>query len=203
MVYGSHPLHDDAPQDAHHGQPTVDGMADDEPHIERCHEIECHGGWDVPEVEVVHTPKAPPHGDVCHEVEHVAAVTATMVVHIKGNVEGACCQEPCRIDAHETAGEEMAERRVLGPREPQADTAQEEEDVNTHVARAPETEEGVPAVETNVEKDDEQHRRAHLLGAEAADVGKLDIGYSHFILGLGSRDIISLNSHARHRLAMM
>ena len=125
MVDGSDILHKDAPHDHDHRQPAIDGVALDKLHVAWCKEIEHHGGGNVPEVQLVVKPEIPVDADVAHEVDPCPEVSSLKT----RNVEQAGYDEPGGIDAQITAHEEVAHVRILGPREPQTYTAEEEKQI--------------------------------------------------------------------------
>jgi glutamate formiminotransferase len=170
VMHGRVILHHDGQHHRQGGHPAVGGMPDDELHVGRGYQVESHDGRDEPEREVVNAPEAPAHEDVGHEVGHVGAVSAAGGVEVIGDVKQARHDKPRRIQAHEATLEEMAGRRVLGPREPQPHAAEQQEHVNAHVAAAHEAVHWIAPRHPHVEEHDEEHRQPHEFAAVAAYV---------------------------------
>ena len=179
MVDRRNVLHEDAPHNHHHGQPSIYGVALDEFHIAWGEEIEHHRGWDVPEVEFIVQPETPVDGNLAKEIHPVPCASAVET----RNIEKAGDDEPRRIDAQVSADEKMLDGRILHPREPQSYSAEEKEHIYSHIAHAAKTVKHVFPRQRHVKEDDEEHRRSHQLATKSADICQFYIFYLpvHFV----------------------
>lgn len=177
LMYRGDPLHEYAPHNHHYRQPPVDRMPAYELHVwGSCH-IQHHDSRDIPEGELIVKPEVPVEAYLHNQVEPCAGATAMK----PRNVVETGYYEPGRIYAQETAQIEMTVGWRLAPREPQADAAQKEKHVDTDVSHAPEPEESIPSGKVDMEHYNHQHGGSHQGAPETADVGKFDVGYSHFL----------------------
>lgn len=121
MMDGRNVLHQDAPHNHHHRQPSVDRMPFDEFHVGWGKEIEHHRGRNIPEVKLVVQPEPPVNGYLAQEIDPIPGASAVKA----RNIEETSDDEPGGIDAQIAADEEMPCRRSLHPREPQSYSAEE------------------------------------------------------------------------------
>lgn len=174
-MYRRDVLHEDAPHDHDHHEPFVYRMAADEFHVRRCEDIQHHGGRDVPEGAFVTNPEVPVDEDVAECLPYPSERWCEAVDgEVAGYVVEAGYDEPCGIDADEASPVEAAPVAQHGalvcclhPREPQSDAGEEEEDVNTDIAHATQSEEVVGAWQGDMEKYHHEHGGSHVLSAEA------------------------------------
>ena len=166
LMYRGDILYQDAPHDHHHRQPAVDRMALDEFHVGRGKEIEHHRSRDVPEVELIMQPEPPVDGYLAKEIDPVPGASALE----RRDIEEAGYDEPGRVDAQITTDEEMLDRRILHPREPETYSAEKEEHVYTDIAHSAKPEKGIFSRQCHMKEDDEQHGCSHQLAAKPADI---------------------------------
>ena len=178
-------LYHDGQDHRHGGQPSVGRVAYDKVHVGRGERIEHHYRRDEPKRQVVYAPEAPPYEDVRYQVGQVGAVSAARSVEVIGDVKQAGYDYPRRIHPEIALSEESLRRRILSPRVPKADAAEEEEHVDSDVAAAHEAVHYVALGHPYVEEHDEEHRQSHQFAAVAAYVCKLDRSFHRRSLGFG------------------
>ena len=103
-------------------------MALNQSHVRRGPEVEHHNGWDIPEGELVVQPEVPVNGDVANQVDIIAVCPVE-----SWQIEERCHYQPGRINTQQAVLVELPQSWILYPREPKADTTQEQEHIYTHI----------------------------------------------------------------------